>query len=299
MSNEFSNWGRWGKDDELGAINLATPDRVVSATSLVKKGRIYSLSAQIREGRKLPRLDFRPENQHYVRVWGAPTPDVASVAEDTLILGCHGTSTHIDALCHYWSGNEMYNGIPASTVQGFGATKLGIEKVRNIVTRGVLLDVAAMKGVPNLEGGYTITTDDLQACCERQKVAIRAGDVVLFRTGWPKTYRESPERYNASQPGIDWESGLWLCRKDICALGSDNSGISVSKGKAGAEVMGGGVPVEQNIHELFLKRAGIYLIEMMDLEAISRDRVYEFLFMAAPLPVTGGTGSSVNPLAIV
>lgn len=286
----FTNWGRWGPDDELGALNLVTPERVVQAVRLVKKGKVYSLATDIREA-GVPRLDFRSANQHFVRVFGGPTRAEALVADDTLVLGCHGTTTHIDALCHYWTGdNKLYNGYSGDLVEGRGARKLGIQNVKGIVTRGLLLDIAGAKGVKYLEGGYVITVKDLEDCCRKQGIQIQPGNVVLFRTGWPQTYDESPEKYNRTQPGIHTESGLWLAKKDICALGSDNSAIGARTEK----------PLPgRNVHALFLQDAGIYLIEMLDLEEIARDRVYEFLFVLAPLRVMGGTGSAVNPLAIV
>ena len=286
----FSNWGRWGDDDELGALNLVTPERVVKTAGLVRRGKVYSLAADIRED-GVPRLSFRTANQHFVRVFGAPTRDVAMVADDTLLIGCHGTSTHVDALCHYWTGeNKLYNGFSGDLVEGRGARKLGIQNLTGMVTRGVLLDVAASKGVDCLDGGYVITVDDLEECCRRQDVRLEPGDVALIRTGWPRAYSESPDKYNRTQPGVDEASGLWLCQRDVCAVGSDNSAI--------------GVRTEQplpgrNVHALFLQDAGIYLIEMLDLEEIARDQVYEFLFMMAPLRVLGGTGSAVNPLAVV
>ncbi len=286
----FSNWGRWGANDELGALNLVTPEAVVKAVGLVKKGKVYSLATDVREA-GVPRLDFRSANQHFVRVFGGPTRDVALVADDTLVLGCHGTTTHVDALCHYWTGeNKLYNGYSGDLVEGRGSRKLGIQNVKSMVTRGLLLDLGAAKGVRYLEGGHVITAAELDECCRRQGVQVQPGDVVLLRTGWPLTYAESAEKYNRTQPGIGEDAGIWLVKKDICALGCDNSAIGPRTDR----------PLPgRNIHALFLQDAGVYLIEMMDLEEIARDRVYEFLFMLAPLRVFGGTGSAVNPLAIV
>ncbi|MBI3743061.1 MAG: cyclase family protein [Chloroflexi bacterium] len=231
-----NNWGRWGKNDEVGALNLVTPEVLLKAVGLVKRGKVYSLSPEMRES-GMPRLEFRPANQHFR-----------------------------------------------------GARKLGIQNVKGMVTRGVLLDVAALKGKPYLDDEYVITTADLEACCKRQKVALQPGDAAIVRTGWPKTYAESPEKYNRTQPGLDTESGNWLAERDVCAVGCDNSAIGARTVK----------PLPgRNVHALFLQDAGIYLIEMMDLEELSRDRVNEFLFVMAPLRVMGGTGSAVNPLAVV
>ena len=288
MGDDINNWGRWGPDDELGAANLITPEVTVGAAGLVRKGKVYSLASVIREA-GAPRLEFRAANQHFVRVFAGPE-EGAFVADDVVVLGCHGSSTHIDALCHYWADDKLYNGYPGSLVEGRGARKLGMQMLRSMVARGVMLDLAAMKGVDYLEGGYVITPQDLEDCCRRQGAEIRSGDVVLLRTGWPKTYAESAAKYNATQPGVDWESGTWLCRRDIAALGCDNSAIGARR----PEPLRGG-----NVHVLFLHQAGVYLIEMMELDELSRDGVYEFMFMLAPLPVLGATGSTVNPLAIV
>ncbi len=286
------NWGRWGKEDQLGAANLITPERMVQAARLVKRGKLYSLSSPIRED-KVPRMDIRPGNQHFVRIFGGPQQQsYAEVADDTLLIGCHGTSTHIDALCHYWTEGTMYNGFPAKKyVEGFGATKLGITNVKGIFSRGVLLDLAGMKGKPYLEGAYAITPQDLEDCCMRQGTRIEPGDAVLFRTGWNTVYySQGFDVYNHSQPGLEIEAGLWLAKKDVSVVGADNSAIGVRDKTR---------PPRRNVHDVFLQDAGIYLIEMMDLEQLAADKVYEFLFVASPLQVTGGTGSSLNPLAIV
>ena len=175
-------------------------------------------------------------------------------------------------------------------MEGRGARRLGIQNLKSMVSRGVMLDLAAAKDVDYLEGGYVITAEDLEECCRAQGTEIEPGDVVLLRTGWPKTYYESAAKYNESQPGVDGESGTWLCKRDVAAVGCDNSAIGARR----AEPLAGG-----NVHALFLHQAGVYLIEMMELDELSRDRVYEFMFVMAPLLVLGATGSAVNPLAMV
>ena len=113
MGDDINNWGRWGPDDELGAANLITPEVTVGAAGLVRKGKVYSLASVIREA-GAPRLEFRAANQHFVRVFAGPE-EGAFVADDVVVLGCHGSSTHIDALCHYWADDKLYNGYPAAS----------------------------------------------------------------------------------------------------------------------------------------------------------------------------------------
>ena len=287
-----NNWGKWGAGDQLGALNYVTPEVLVKAAALVKRGKVYSLSLPIRED-KVPRLSGRHPPQHYVRTSPPGYAEGSTWADDTLVLVCHGTSTHMDALCHYWKGDTMYNGFSGGAVGPFGAFRLGVHNVKGIVTRGVLLDMAAFKGVDSLPGGYAITTGDLEACCRQDGVRVERGDVALVRTGWNKTYYDRGEAgYNEAQPGLSWDAAVWLCERGICAIGMDNIGISARPGVESEDAEG------RNLHELFLQSAGTYLIEMMDLEPIARDRVYEFLFMAAPLQVVGGTGSALNPLAV-
>lgn len=300
-----NNWGRWGVEDELGALNLMTSAAIVRAAGLVREGRIYSLSLPIREF-GVPRLTGRPAPLHYMGLDGGDfaagsklkTDPRMGMCDDILLISAHGTATHIDALCHMWYDGQLYNGFSSNTVRSIGATRCGIDKVKGIVTRGLLLDVAGFLKKPYLDPGHAISTAELKAVCAAEGVEPMSGDVVLVRTGWMS---RGPAHYNEYQPGLANEAAVWLANQDVVAIGMDNTAISpqppvdVTMPRSPAA----GEPTEPNLHILMLRDRGVYLIEMLDLEELARDRRYAFLFVVAPLQIKGGTNSPVNPLAIV
>jgi kynurenine formamidase len=289
MGTTTSNWGRWGPDDQVGTANLFTPEAIVRAATLVRSGRIYNLSVAL--GPDTPTHPIRPAPQHYVKF----VPDAqggVGYGEDTLVLSTH-SGTHIDALSHFWVDGEMFNNQPADRVTAFGAGANSIDSVPPIWTRGVLLDVAAARGVERLQAGDVVTPDELKRCCERQGVSCEAGDAVLVRTGWYRTYAEDPARWASGKPGLGGAAIEWLIARDVAVLGIDTSAAEAdppdpADGPAGMAVA----------HLSFLHRHGGYLVETLDLEALGRDAVHEFLFVAAPLRISGGLGSPLTPLAV-
>jgi kynurenine formamidase len=288
------NWGQWGSEDQWGGFNFITPSHLVKAATLVKKGNVYSLGLPIRRS-GVPCERSRNPALHLMKVdggdyaAGATPPGGVRAADDYLLIACHGT-THIDALAHVWTGEHMYNGFPGGLVRSSGAHKLAIDNVRGIVTRGVLLDVATYKGVPHLAGGYAITSADLDACAKAQGTAVGPGDVLLVRTGWHTVFSRDPEVYHRSQPGLGTASVRWIIERNVVAVGADNIAVEVDPTEDGKSV----VP----IHVELIRNHGVYLIELLDLEELGRDRVFEFMFVAAPLRIVGGVGSPLNPLAI-
>ena len=289
-----SNWGRWGRDDERGAANFITQDGVRDAARLARSGKVYSLSLPVQSG-NVPVLPRRAPVQHFMTLDGG---DYAAgltraggwqTSDDYLALPIHGT-THIDALSHVWYDDQLYNGFAGSTVRSSGAQRCGIEKLRHLVGRGVLLDLCAHQGVEALAGGQVITPADLEACAAAQGVALGEGDIILFRTGWRKTFAEQGNAaFFKSEPGLGVEAAEWAGHRRLAGVGSDNFGIEV-------------VPVEGDqpgpVHRRLIRDFGVYLLELLDLDELARDRTYEFLFVAAPLLIAGGTGSPLNPLAI-
>lgn len=295
MSTRKSNWGRWGDSDELGALNLLTPDKVLAALRLPKTGKTYSLSIPIQRS-GVPNLEYRGipqrltmmnhEDEAMARANGG-APGVGA-NEDQLIMPSH-TSTHMDALCHVYAENKIYNGFPADEVTPYsGAAKCSIDKVGGIAGRGVLIDVAASKGVDKLEPGYVITVDDLQQALDDEDVTLEAGDLVLIRTGWLEDYLAN-QGDMMPQPGIGLEAAAFLAEADVALVGSDNSAIEP-------------IPFDQNVylggHIILLVEHGIYLVENMNLAELAADRCYEFLLSIGALKITGGTASPVTPVAI-
>jgi kynurenine formamidase len=286
------NWLRWGEDDELGAVNLLTPDVLRRAAGLVREGRVYSLAMSIE--RNAPMLGGRLPVGHFMTMDGGDyavgatlAPDFGA-ADDYIMIATHGT-THMDALSHTWSSGLMYNGHPSSHVTSAGAGRLAIDKISSIVTRGVLLDVAGLHGDRGLEPGYRVTADDLDACLERIGLSLEPGDIPLLRLGWIHEAHHDPQRYAQARPGLDLSVIDWFADRDVAGIGTD----------AGMEPWPAPQDAPFGIHLGLLRNLGLSLLEMLDLEALSRDAVTEFMLIAAPLRIRRGVGSPLNPLAIV
>jgi kynurenine formamidase len=301
------NWGRWGDADERGAANLLTPQRVLDACTTPRRGQTLSLAMPIKGSTSgpgattVPHLHGRPLPQHFMSIDGGDYAAGArkikgemSVADDALIVSPHGTTTHMDALSHMWRGDKLYNGHSSDRVRSYGATRCGIDKVGPIVARGVLLDVAGYRDVPFLDGTVRIDAELLESTAVAQGVEVRAGDVVLVRTGFSTVFGNNPVRYQDAQPGLNFSGGSWLVEKDVVAIGSDN--VAVGALDVGGTFHGS---VDEDIHMLTLWSHGVYLIEMLWLEELAESGVHEFLFVAAPLPIEGGTASPLNPIAVV
>lgn len=283
------NWGRWGDDDQLGALNLQTPETILKAVRLVKRGQIYNLSVPLEaEG---------PQHPMFHKTWQTTffttnaDPCAFQVADDVLTLVTH-SGTHMDALGHCWSDNQLWNGRDADNVTSYGVKWAGIEKVSAFVTRGVMLDIARHQGVDHLPMGAVISADDMQACADAQQVEILPGDVLLLRTGWYTVFHRDRVLWESGSPGPDAGCTAWLKENDIMAIGADNAAVE-------AYDMARRSPTSDRLHITALRDLGVYLIEHLDLEELSRDEAYEFLFLAAPLRLPGATGSPMTPLAMV
>ncbi|KAB2341786.1 cyclase family protein [Actinomadura rudentiformis] len=303
MVDESNNWGRWGADDERGALNLLSPEVIVAAAGCVREGRALSLSLPIRGATSspapttVPHLRGRPLPQHFMSVDGgdyaAGTRAIGAglkVADDALVVTPHGTTTHMDALCHMWSGEELYNGHPADRVRSYGAGRCGIDKAGPVVARGVLFDVPRLRGVDHLAAEDRIGPDDLEAC----GVEVRPGDVAVVRTGWPLTWQDGPDAYWAGQPGLSADGGRWLAARDVCMVASDNAAIGGLNGRQLADE-----GLADDLHMILLWRHGIHLAEMLWLEELAETGRTDFLLVVAPLRIEGGTASPVNPVAVL
>ncbi|MCI0769205.1 MAG: cyclase family protein [Chloroflexi bacterium] len=289
------NWGRWGAEDERGALNLLTPDVVKAASGAIKTGKVYSLSLPIqREG--IPLVGYRSAP---LRLTMLNTSDKAmfeaygakgtGANEDYYAMPSH-TATHMDALCHVYHDDTIYNGFPADSAKTHtGAERCGIEKARHIVGRAVLLDMAAYLRVERVEPPRIFTGADLLGCADSQGVEIRSGDILLIRTGWLQTFFEDPERWNQGQPGIGKDACKLIAERDIAAVGADNIAVEA-------------IPFDDNeflaVHILLLRNLGVPLLELLTLDEMAADKAYESLLVVAPLMVTGGMGSPINPIAI-
>ena len=282
---ELSNWGRWGKDDELGAANLITPARRKQALALAKTGETVSLS---HDPLMEKAADANDPFQHTLTIIAQ-----SGIAVEKQEVSFHGsTFSHLDALCHVSHDGKLYNGNlfkDVVTKEG-GCSKLNITLYKKgIVTRGILLDIPRLKGLPYLEPATHVYREDVEAWEKKAGVKVGPGDAIFLRTGrWARREKVGPF---ANLSGYDGSFAPFLKQRDVAFIGSD--GIQDV-----GRVPGFALP----IHQIALVALGVDIFDNMDLEALSeaaaRLNRWEFLFIAAPIPVTNGTGSLVNPIAI-
>ncbi|WP_433253745.1 cyclase family protein [Streptosporangium sp. CA-135522] len=307
MVTEPNNWGRFGPDDQRGTLNLLTPATVLAALASAATGQVISLAMPIRGATSspapatVPHLRGRPLPQHFMSIDGgdyaAGTRPIGAglrVADDAIVVTHHGATTHMDALCHMWSGEELYNGHPAARVRSYGATRCGIETVGGVVARAVLFDVPRHLGLEHLPVDLRVSGDLLREICDD----VRPGDVAVVRTGWPLVWNDSPEEYWSGQPGLSADAGRWLASRDVAVVASDNAAIGGLNARQLADE-----GLEDDLHMILLWRHGIHLAEMLWLEelgaACAGRTGKDFVFVAAPLRIEGGTGSPITPLAIL
>ena len=286
---ELSNWGRWGRADQLGALNLVTPQKRKEALRLAREGVCVSLA---RDVEKEKAVDNGSPFVHSMDRTGINNPGFSCA--DTFKVSYHGMAhTHIDSLCHMFFEGKMYNGFAQTNVTSEGALQLGIGNLKQgIVTRGLLIDLPSLRGVEFLEPGAPIYPEELDAWEKRTKTKVRPGDVVLIRTGrWARRAALGP--WNGKFAGLHATCASWLKARDVAVLGSDAASDVLPSGAEG---------VSMPVHQLCLIAMGTWILDNCDLEALSvaakqRNR-WEFLLLVAPLAVPGGTGSPVNPLAV-
>jgi len=287
---EISNWGRWGKDDELGTLNLITKEKRLAATKLVQEGVSVSMALDLNKKRDM--LNSNPfKHTLSVSKFGGH-----EVAGDVYSVQYHGFAhSHMDGLPHFAHKGKMYNGFSVDTLKPEGAQKLGIHNAHEgVITRGVLVDMAWFKGVEYLEPGTAITPKDLEAWEKKTGIKVGSGDVLLIRTGrWLNVKRTGQWNFLQYAAGSHASVAKWLKARDVAVIGCD--GVS--------DVMPSGVEGLANpLHELVLVGLGMPILDNLDLEAVAaeakkRNR-WEFMFIGAPLRVPGGTGSPLNPLAV-
>jgi kynurenine formamidase len=285
----------WGAADQRGAINRLTADHVTKAARLIQTGKVYSLGRLYEYGMPLP------GKRHFsLTIPGSPTGGPMGknqgVYHDDLFSGEIGQiGTQLDGLGHVGvriDGDDyFYNGFRRSQFgTAYGLEKLGIENVGVFFTRGVLLDVAAVRGVARLASGDVLTAQDLEKAMAAERVDVGPGDVVVIRTGHGQLWMKDNAAYSAGEPGIGIEAAQWLAGRKIVLVGTDTWATEV-------------VPSEDPdrpfpVHQFLLVRHGIYNLENLALDELAQDKVYEFAFVFAPLRLKGATGSPGNPIAV-
>ena len=287
-------WNRWGADDERGALNFIGPDEVRRATALVRSGEVLRLAQLLSS--KTPVPAHRCGLQHFMgrdggdyAIPGSKRPGGFQFAEDTVVMPLH-IGTHVDALCHAWYDDKLYNGYLGDTIRSTtGAGRLGVEKMPPIVTRGVLLDLVRLKGRV-LVPGEAITAADLQAAAEAAGVMPARGDAVLLRTGWLESQKGVKNVSFDVEPGIDVDAALWLVARDVALVGADNFAVEVMPFPEGKVFP---------VHQLLIRDYGMPLLEGLMLDPLVDSGRHEFLFIASALPIVGATGSPLAPVAVL
>ena len=292
---ELSNWGRWGKDDRLGALNLITPEKRKAAAALVRDGVAVSLAHDVLETAS---ADNPTPFEHTMTAHGG-AENPSSYAMDKYAVAYHGfAQTHVDALCHVFHKGKMYNGVDRATVTAEGCKELDVTAMRDgVVTRGVLVDIAWLRGVDYLEPATPIYPEELEAWEKKTGIRVGPGDALLLRTGrWARRAEKGAWGGTEGAAGLHVSCVPWLKARDVAILGSDAGSDVVPSGVEGAA--GLFLPV----HELAIVALGVPIIDNADLERASLEAQkrgrWEFLFTLAPLRVVGGTGSPANPIAI-
>lgn len=299
LAKKVSNWGRWGQDDERGTVNLITAAVVKRAAACVRRGQVFNLGLSF--GAEGPQIGQggRVNPLHLMSAVNGALPGYPGhfrFADDVVIMGLQ-CATQWDSLAHVHYDERLYNGFPAATTTAWGASKNGIDKLGpGVVSRGVLLDVARAQGVERLPPGKAISPADLEAAEQAQGVRVDSGDVLLVRTGHLATFKVDGDRvlYMRQMPGLGLACVEWLHARQVAAVAADNSAVEV-------------IPFEDPalplpFHMVAIRDMGLLLGEMFDLDDLAADcasdGVWEFLFCAPPLRVTGGVGSPLNPVAV-
>jgi kynurenine formamidase len=296
LFDSVRSWGRWGADDELGALNRLTASRVAAAARLVRSGRAVSLSLPLDTTTGLANpnpAEFRMTQRH------ADDVGLGSMgfAKDFVGIDYHNDGhTHIDALCHVSYKDRLYNGVAAGSVSRDGASAEAIDLAKDgLVGRGVLLDVPRQRGVRWLEPGEHVFAEDLEAAEGEQGVRIEEGDILLVRTGHARRLAElGPWDTSKSKAGLHPAAMPLLAERGISALGCDGNNDTAPSSTEG---------IAFPIHVLALNAMGVLLLDYLQFEdlrgACESAGRWEFLCVTAPLRIRGGTGSPVNPLAVL
>ena len=282
---------KYGASDEIGAANLLTPDVVLQAAKLVKTGKTYPLGVEI--NKDLPAFRHRSFKLYNVQPGqqaGLTTGPNKFTFNDELVVAWTGVGTQLNGIGHIGIDNVYYNGNRAQDIVTMeGVTKLGLEKVPPMVTRGIVLDMTAFYGQAIVPEGKVFTRADVEAVLKKQGLQVRKGDVVLFNTGWLELIGKDNPRFLAGEPGIGMEAAQYLIDRGVVAIGGDTWAVEAVPGETGEEF-----PVNQ----LMLAKHGVYNLELIDSRALVRDKAWEFLFVLGQPRYTGTTQVIVNPVAI-
>ena len=282
---------KWGPNDEIGAADYMTPELVLKAASLVKTGKTYALGIPV--DTKTPAYPPRTFKLTVVQPGQAGSPGLGptkTTYNDDIIDTWVGIGSQLDGLGHIGVEHVYYNGNKlADFADPTGLKKLGVEKVPPIVTRGVLLDMAAYYNTDVVKEGTAFNVKEIEEVAKKQGVEIRQGDVVIFHTGWLSLIGKDDKRYATGEPGLGVEGARYLTGKGVVAIGADTWAVET-------------IPFESKnvfeVHQILLPMNGTYILENMDTAALAADKAYEFLFVLGQPRFKGGVQSMINPVAI-
>lgn len=279
----------WGANDERGHGNLQSPATVMRAARLIQTGTVIELSHVLSAD-----IPMSPGRQFTVET-KRTSPFAASNRrgsnEETVIAALGHVGTQFDGFAHQSIGDELFNCIKISeTATRNGFERLGVENVGAIMTRAILLDIAALKGVERLGGTYEITVSDLEQAIARADLDIERGDAVLLHTGWGTLYGSDGEKYQQTNPGIGVAAAEWLAARGVILVGADTAPVEVRPNPD--------PELSLPVHQIMLAVNGIHLLESLKLDELAATGIHEFALIVEPLKIKGGTGSSVAPIAV-
>ncbi len=283
---------KYGAQDTLGALNELNPDKTKRAAELVKLGKTYALGVET--GPDSPAYSPRTYNVTVLQLddgMGTPMGSNKATGNDDLMTFWMGIGSQIDGLGHMGENHRYYNGNMARDfVTPTGLTKLSIDKLPPIASRGILLDVAKLMDKAILSEGTAINSAEIKAAAKAAGVTIEAGDVVLFHTGWLNVMESDPDRFMAGEPGLGLDGARYLASLGVAAVGSDTWGLEVLPGENATELF--------PVHPELLAKNGVYILENMDTRALAADGATEFLFVLGVPRFVGAVQAVINPVAI-
>ena len=279
---------RWGEGDERGSANHMGPSAVLRAARLINSGEVVELGHVLHESIPLGNRHF----DLYLKPTGMnPQSNQRGSNEEIVVTELGQVGTQFDGFSHQTIGDTLYNCFRVSeTLTRSGFTSLGIENVGMLMTRGVLLDIARLKGVDILAEDYEITTDDLQQALADADLTLEPGDAVIINTGWGQLWETDVPRFLGRAPGIGIAAAEWLVTQDPMLVGADNQPVEIQPNPDSE--------ISLPVHQIMLVVNGIHLLERMKLDELAAREVYEFAFVMQPLKIRGATGSTVVPAAV-
>jgi kynurenine formamidase len=280
---------KWGAGDERGSGNHMKPETVLRAARLIKSGEVFELGRVLAEG--MPLSAGRRFEIITKRSRQDPGTNHRGSNEELVVSEIGQVGTQFDTFSHQMINSSMYNCFKLDDIESrTGFTKLGVQQVGALMTRGVLIDVAALKKTAVLPDTYEITPQDLQQALAAQKLTLQPGDAVLIHTGWGTLWGKDNARYQRTSPGLGTAAAEWLAKQDPMLVGADNGAVEVTP-NPNSQLAGPG-------HQIFLVVNGIHLLENLRLDELAARQAHEFALIVEPLKIQGGTGSTVAPIAI-